>query len=350
MYQEYLRRQRTWLRDRHLFDASRGGDPSEAGTVGYPARLSEWFQTAQLLLNEDGIEVAARPVLYPHHSFGDSDMLKRLRGVHLESDQLPNMKQSFLRKCQSSCTAYSSSPELVFLIHDIAMARSTVKTIKAADRQNLSPEILAQNRQVSSGYWRLEQCYGADIVRQMRVAREDPVRYPRLHSYCHLGEPRYLDFPNVFITIAPGEWDFPLHEALFGNYKRPQGFANCKDLEHCTGLLTLHLYNVLTAVFDVLLRPNEFFECVYEHVLRVEFQGRGTLHIHIALWAIVRAGVDLRGNTTEGRSSPLVDFLERMHFRTVDVQYGEGFLNYIRGYAEKGSDSLDFKLQDCHQF
>ena len=93
MYQEYLRRHRAWLRDRHLFDASRGGDPSEAGTVGYPARLSEWFQTAQLLLNEDGIEVAARPVLYPHHSFGDSDMLKRLRGVHLESDQLPNMKQ-----------------------------------------------------------------------------------------------------------------------------------------------------------------------------------------------------------------------------------------------------------------
>ena len=40
--------------------------------------------------------------------------------------------------------------------------------------------------------------------------------------------------------------------------------------------------------------------------------------------------------------------LESLGFKTVDVQYGEGFLNYIMGYAEKGSDSLDFSLREHH--
>ena len=338
VYAKYLDRHRQWLRDR-------------VGVVGDgEGRQSVWFTTMRLLLEEEGIEVAARPILYPHHSFGDTDMKQRLRGVHLDEGQVTNMKQSFLRKCQSPCVAYMSDAELIFLIHDVAMARSIVATIRQAVKKNLSPEILAQNRQTSSGYWRLEQCYGADIIRQMRLAREDPEKFPKLHAHCHAGgQERRVDFPNVFITIAPGEWSFPLHEAVFGNYKRPAGHDNCKDLELCAGLLALHLYNVLTTIFSHLLKSdNEFFDEVYEHVIRVEFQGRGTLHIHVALWALVKAGQDLRGNTTEGRSSALVAYLESLGFKTVDVQYGEGFLNYIMGYAEKGSDSLDFSLKEHH--
>ena len=157
----------------------------------------------------------------------------------------------------------------------------------------------------------MEQCYGADIIRQMRLARQDPEKFPKLHAYCNAGpEPRRVDFPNVFITIAPGEWVFPLHEGIFGNFKRPVGHSNCADLEHCAGLLVLHLYNVLTSAFAHLLKPNDFFDEVFEHVIRIEFQGRGTLHIRVALRALLKAGVDLRGNTSEGRSSPLVAWLE----------------------------------------
>ena len=147
-------------------------------------RPSVWFTTMRLLLEEEGIEVAARPILYPHHSFGDTDMKQRLRAVHLNEEQVVNMKQSFLRKCQSSCASYMTDVELIFLIHDVAMARSIVATIRQAVKKNLSPEILAQNRQTSSGYWRLEQCYGADIIRQMRLAREDAANSPKLHAYC----------------------------------------------------------------------------------------------------------------------------------------------------------------------
>ena len=31
-------------------------------------------------------------------------------------------------------------------------------------------------------------------------------------------------------------------------------------------------------------------------------------------------------------------------FDTIDVQYGEGFLNYINGYTSKASDAMDFRL------
>ena len=83
-----------------------------------------YIPTAKLLLQLDGVETAARPVLYPHHAFGDSDLKSRLCGVHLKPNQVPNMRQSFLRKALSPCAAYNQDPLLIFLIHDIAVARS----------------------------------------------------------------------------------------------------------------------------------------------------------------------------------------------------------------------------------
>ena len=74
--------------------------------------------------------------------------------------------------------------------------------------------------------------------------------------------------------------------------------------------------------------PSGFFHKDFEHVMRVEFQGRGTLHIHIALWVLLFAFKDLRGKTGDPQGSPLVEWLEEIGFKSVDVQYGDGFLNY----------------------
>ena len=184
-------------------------------------------------------------------------------------------------------------------------------------------------------------------VRQMERRCEDADKYPELWAYCHAGQPRALAYPNVFITIAPAEWVFPIHFPLFHAWKKP---ADCpthpRNLSDLQGPLTLHIYNVLMAVVTQLLSADEFFEKVWEHVIRVEFQGRGTLHIHIALWAMVRSAVDLRGRTGQSHNSPLIHFLESIGFQRVDVQYGEGFLNYINGYTAKCSDSLDFRLNE----
>ena len=163
-----------------------------------------------------------------------------------------------------------------------------------------------------------------------------------LYEYCHVGPTeRRLRFPTVFITIALGEWQVPLPIWLwmFAN----GGVHRLSDIQaqNC-----VHLYNALLAMVDNLLGNKEFFAYIYEDVVRIEFQGRGTLHIHIALWAIVAAGVDLRGRSGTQHSSPIVEFLERHGYGTVDVQYGESFLNYINGYTAKAQDSLDFRLRE----
>ena len=91
--------------------------------------------------------------------------------------------------------------------------------------------------------------------------------------------------------------------------------------------------------------PGPFFEHVFHYAIRTEFQGRGTLHIHIALWAIARAGLDLTGRTDEKRSV-LVAFLENLFDARVDVQAGSGWLNYINGYTTKSNEALNFALSD----
>ena len=147
-------------------------------------RPSVWFTTMRLLLEEEGIEVAARPILYPHHSFGDTDMKQRLRAVHLNEEQAVNRKQAFLRMWQLSGAPYMTDVELIILIHDLAMAWSIVATIRQVVKENLSSEFLVQNRQTYSGYWRVEQGHGADIILQMRLAWADAVNFPKVHAYC----------------------------------------------------------------------------------------------------------------------------------------------------------------------
>ena len=70
---------------------------------------------------------------------------------------------------------------------------------------------------------------------------------------------------------------------------------------------------------------------VFEHMLRFEFQERGTLHVH------------LRGTTGSDHRSILIGWLESMGLQTVDIQGGSGFMNYITKYASKCTDCLDFR-------
>ena len=102
----------------------------------------------------------------------------------MNEEQVVNRKQAFLRMWQLSGAPYMTDVELIILIHDVAMARSIVATIRQVVKENLSSELLAQNRQTYSGYWRVEQGHGADIILQMRLAWEDAVNFPKVHAYC----------------------------------------------------------------------------------------------------------------------------------------------------------------------
>ena len=63
-----------------------------------------WILTAELLLNMPGAEVAACPWLYPHASFGDTDLAFRLKQLHqIAQASTPSLKISWGRKiaCRS---------------------------------------------------------------------------------------------------------------------------------------------------------------------------------------------------------------------------------------------------------
>ena len=72
----YFQRHPTYAHYLRLYEQWRTGDSADR----------RW-KTAYTLLNADGIEVAVRPILYPHHSYGDSDQRGRLVGVHVKDDQ-----------------------------------------------------------------------------------------------------------------------------------------------------------------------------------------------------------------------------------------------------------------------
>ena len=119
--------------------------------------LPWYLSTVSMLLDMDGVEVAARPILYPHFSFGDSDMRSRLPGTHVGGEQSLSMKGSVFRKLASRCLAYGKDVLWLFLMHDIIMARTTCAMISMAERRGLPPEAYATRRQQTESFWVREQ-------------------------------------------------------------------------------------------------------------------------------------------------------------------------------------------------
>ena len=111
------------------------------------------------------------------------------------------------------------------------------------------------------------------------------------------------------------------------------------------GPMTLDIYRKLVETMKELLKTNEFFDEVYDYCIRIEFQGRGTLHIHVVAWAILQCGVKLAGNVVDKRWSPFVRLLHKTFKSDVDVAIG-AYHNYISGYISKASDAMNFSTTE----
>ena len=142
---------------------------------------------------------------------GDTDLRGRLGSLgHIESNQLPSIKASFMRKYSSRCYDYSQDFLLLCLIYDIALARSLMQLVSIAESKDLSADGLANHLHNFDSYWRHQQSILEDKCRQL----------DRL--------------PTLFITVAPAEWTFPLHEPTIACYR--------KNLSDVQGHLTQHIY------------------------------------------------------------------------------------------------------------
>jgi len=122
--------------------------------------------------------------------------------------------------------------------------------------------------------------------------------------------------------------------------------------------MALHMYHCLDEILQRLFTEREIcrravgIEDVRDYCLRFEYQGRGTLHVHVVAWVRLVHGpfpdpaARLCGKTGERHVSPLVTYLENVFRASVDVQCGRGehcLLRYVTGYISKASDALQFK-------
>ena len=114
--------------------------------------------------------------------------------------------------------------------------------------------------------------------------------------------------------------------------------------------MSLHMYEVTRSIWRFLAdRFGHRFFTVLEWCMKTEYQGRGTVHWHIAAWVICRTCLHVLVGRTGVQKSDFVEFLEIVFQATIDVAVGNGRLNYINGYVSKDHDSVDVGLGEYVQ-
>ena len=183
-----------------------------------------------------------------------------------------------------------------------------------------------------------------DLVRIMLMRCYDEVNHPVLYNACQdlRGQVWLCAFPNLFLTIAPAEWKFARPYFL-------QPYINC--IFAGTYLMALHMFNLMRCIWKFLANPfgHRFF-IVLEWVCKTEYQGRKTPHWHIAAWIICFGRLSaLQGRTGTAVISAFVKFMALVFACEIDVQVGNGRLNYINGYVSKDHDAVDVGLGEYVQ-
>jgi len=203
---------------------------------------------------------------------------------------------------------------------------------------------MARDSQASAGYWEIVQDALADLVRIMLVRCYDADNYPILHNHCRnlRGQVWLCAFPNLFITIAPAEWKFPRPYCL-------NPYVYC--IFASAYFMSLHMYYVVRTIWLFLANQwgHKFF-IVLEWCMKTEYQGRGTPHWHIAAWVVPYGLLQLlAGRTGTAIMSAFVKFMASVFACEIDVQTGNGRLNYINGYVSKDHDAVDVGLGEYVQ-
>jgi hypothetical protein len=308
------------------------------GDGRYLTVKSRRVSTFLLLLKLKGVESAVWPCLFPVPELCDSALAESQEGD--ERARL-SLRHSFCLKVRSSVSAYVMEPVLAFYLFDVMRARTFYSHCIVARRKKLDVACTVRNEAMSEQYWLKERDVCADLVRLMHDRGCRPLAgHVPVYDYCrHSLDAELLAFPNVFITLTFAEWKFPSPEWMRPHLaSQPEGSA----------LQTLHIYELVTGVIQQVLRlQDRFWKRVVEHLARVEFQGRGTLHFHLALWVLAEGDLhDLVHSPKRDRRSELGLYLQELLECDVDIQVGSGFLNYINGYVVKSSDCVDFSAKE----
>ena len=239
---------------------------------------------------------------------------KLLQQGLVEEKSMPRVVNALHKKLCSSCVDFALDFRLHCLWEDLVLAKKLSAIVNVAEKRCTSIDNIAADMQQFALCWTQQQRRLEDVCRQLG------------------------SFPNLFVTIAPAEWSFTLHDYIF----------DAMPLKDVQVHLTFHFYNCLKEILLKLLR-GEYSEhdtgiaSVDAWAMRFEFQKRGTLHVHLLCWAHLTVPIAHMVGRTGRTSSLLLRFLERFFAASIDIQAGDTnhcLLRYVAGYVSKASDCM----------
>ena len=162
----------------------------------------------------------------------------------------------------------------------IRLFKTITGAINSSRASGCSPNAALRQKSFSATYWQWQHLYLLDAVRQ-------------------------YGFPSFFPTISPYEWTFP-----WSRFIQKIREEHCLEPTDLPLLETLHVAHVLKQVAQGYLagaNSNRWHQHVFnnqEHpgqsnlltyFYRMEFQSRGTLHLHMLVWvkdlSLIRANL-----------------------------------------------------------
>ena len=283
--------------------------------------------------------------LCPTADFTDTGIQEHDQDTYSDiSNRALSIGYSWTRKVLSSVRVYAEQRDLAFFLHEKHLAMKYFSAHTRAQRMGFTGDVMARSSQTSTGYWEIVQDSLADLVRIMLVRCYDEENHKQLYDHVRglRGQVWLCAYPNLFITIAPAEWKF--HRPYFLEPYLERVWAGAY-------LMALHMYFLVRCVWLFLAtRHGHKFFVVFEWVCKTEYQGRGTPHWHIAAWvACYGILARLAGRTGTAVVSAFVRFLAALFQCEIDVQVGNGRLNYINGYVSKDHDAVDVGLGEYSQ-
>ena len=331
---QYLMQHNAWYKRFVVMQRERLSDGASLHTSSY-----------DLFINFTGVEAAMYPVLYPSTEFTDTGILASYKDKYEDdTNRVLSIGISWTRKVLSSVRVYGEHRDLSFFLYEKHLANKFFAAHVRAQKMGITADVLTRDSQTSTGYWDIVQDSLADLVRIMLARCFDAEGHRALYDHVRglRGEVWLCAYPNVFITIAPAEWKFP----------RPYWLdPYLKVIFAGAYIMSLHMYYLVGCIWGFLSNAwgHRWF-VVYEWVKKTEYQGRGTPHWHIAAW-VVCFGIlrSLQGRTGTAVVSGFVSFLQLLFHCEIDVQIGNGRLNYINGYVAKDHDAVDVGLGEYVQ-
>jgi len=224
----------------------------------------------------EGIECALWPCLYPYTSWCESILSGD--GTHSSTTR------AFLFKVKSEVLDYSTTYDLLQFMYDTWLFLTVSGAITVGIKQKCCPSRSLENKVFSGQYWKWHHLSLVDAVRQ-------------------------FGYPTLFLTLSPYEWTFPF-PSWMETICVQQGKAPIK----LAALESLHIAHVLEQLVRGYLTgrnsarwTRHLFQDerdvkkqnVINYFYRLEFQNRGTCHVHVLVWLndLSRTNVsDIRGD------------------------------------------------------